>query len=229
MKYLRSSLLVQAAAMALAGTVWINGQDVNSVGTTAPVNQVVAPGSTAKLSLQVQLSSKLNEVGDPVVGILTEPVRDTDGRTAIPKGTEFTGRVTQIQPARRPQRQATMTVVFESMRMDYGVERISTVVTAIDDYANDEKLRARDDEGKVSGGRSGSRTVRNAGLGGGLGALGGAIIGAAGGGLGGLIGAASAGVVGGVLMTKGDDIRLSQGTILRIRFERELTLPVIPR
>ena len=36
-----------------------------------------------------------------------------------------------------------------------------------------------------------------------------------------------AGVIGGVLMTKGNDIRLNPGTILRIRFERELVLPVL--
>jgi len=190
-------------------------------------NQIIVQGAVAKLSLQTQLSSKLNEVGDQVTAILYEPVRDTDGRVAIPKGTEFSGRITQLQAARRSQKQATMTVVFETMRMAYGAERIATVVTAIDDYANDEKMKAQDDEGRVGAGRSGSRTARNAGIGGGLGSLGGMIIGAAGGGLGGMAGAAGAGVLGGVLMTKGNDIRLNPGTILRIRFERELVLPVL--
>lgn len=54
------------------------------------------------------------------------------------------------------------------------------------------------------------------------------IIGAAGGGLGAMAGAMGTGVLGGVLMTKGDDIRLNPGTILRIRFERDLALPVFP-
>ncbi len=188
-------------------------------------NVVVASGGTAKLSLQTQLSSKINEVNDEVIGVLYEPVRGADGRVAIPRGTEFVGRVTQVQAAKRPQKQATMTVVFETMRMSYGVEKIATIVTAIDDYANDEKLRAKDDEGKVGGGKSGKRTATNAGIGGGLGGLGGLIIGAAGGGLAGIAGAAGAGVIGGVLMTKGNDIRLSPGTILRIRFERDVAVP----
>jgi hypothetical protein len=34
------------------------------------------------------------------------------------------------------------------------------------------------------------------------------------------------GAAGGVLMTKGDDIRLEPGTIFRIRFDREVALPV---
>jgi hypothetical protein len=229
MKYQKSSLTIPTIIILLVGAVLAYGQDAPRESPGISANQLVASGTAARLSLQTQLSSKLNEVGDPVTAVLYEPVRDTDGRVAIPKGTEFTGRITQVQPARRPQRQATMTIVFESMRMGYGVERIATVVTAIDDYANDEKMRAKDEEGQVGAGRSGSRTARNAGIGGGLGSLGGMIIGAAGGGLGGVLGAAGAGVVGGVLMTKGNDIRLSPGTILRIRFDRELSLPVTDR
>jgi hypothetical protein len=188
---------------------------------------LVAQGSTAKLSLQTRLSSKLNEVGDEVIATLYEPVRGADGRVAIPRGTEFTGRVTQVQAAKRPQKEATMAVVFETMRMPYGVEKVTTVVTAIDDYANDSKMKSKDGEGQVGGGHSGERTAKNAGIGGGLGGLGGVIIGAAGGGLGGLAGAAGAGVLGGVLMTKGNDIKLEPGTILRIRFERDLALPAV--
>ncbi len=188
-------------------------------------NIVVTQGATARLSLQTQLSSKINEVGDEVIGVLYEAVRGSDGRIAIPRGTEFIGRVTQVQAAKRPQKEASMTIVFETMRMSYGTEKISTVVTAIDDYGNDEKMKAKNDEGKVGAGRSGGRTARNAGLGGGLGALGGMIIGAAGGGLGGVAGAIGVGAAGGVLMTKGNDIRLQSGTILRIRFEREVKVP----
>jgi hypothetical protein len=188
-------------------------------------NITLSQGSTAKISLQSQLSSKINEVNDEVIGVLYEAVRGSDGRVVIPRGTEFIGRVTQVQAAKRPQKEASMTIVFETMRMSYGTEKIATVVTAIDDYANDEKLRSKDDEGKVGGGRSGKRTATNAGIGGGLGSLGGLIIGAAGGGLAGIAGAAGAGVIGGVLVTKGNDIKLAPGTILRIRFERDLALP----
>lgn len=188
-------------------------------------NIIVAQGTSAKLSLQSQLSSKINEVGDEVIGVLYEPVRSADGRIAIPRGTEFIGRVTQVQAAKRPQREATMTIVFETMRMSYGTEKIATVVTAIDDYANDEKMRAKNDEGKVGGGKSGSRTAKNAGIGGGIGSLGGVIIGAAGGGIGGVVGGIGGGVLGGVLMTKGNDIKLAAGTILRVRFEHDVSLP----
>ncbi|HEX5085022.1 MAG TPA: hypothetical protein VFY40_23535, partial [Blastocatellia bacterium] len=69
------------------------------------------------------------------------------------------------------------------------------------------------------------RTARHAGIGGGLGSLGGIIAAGAGAGLPGLAGGIGAGVLGGVLTTKGNDIRLEPGTILRIKFERSVSLP----
>jgi len=191
------------------------------------VNVVIDEGVQARLSLQTQLSSKLSEVGDQVTAVLYEPIRSSDGRIAIPRGTEFFGRVTQVKAAKRPQKEATMTIVFETMRMSYGTEKVATVVTAIDDFANDEKYRSKSDEGKVGGGKSGGRTAGNAGKGAGLGGVGGLIIGAAGGGLAGIATAVGVGAAGGVLMTKGNDIKLDSGTILRIRFERPVTLPAL--
>ena len=143
-----------------------------ALGQTQDDNTVLPEGTTAKVSLQTQLSSKINDVGDEVLGVLYEPVRSADGRVAIPKGTELRGRVTQVQPAKKPQKQASITIVFDTMHMPYGSEKISTVVMAIDDYANDEKLKSQSDEGKVEGGHSGGKTARNAGLGGALGSIG---------------------------------------------------------
>ncbi len=223
MRKLFSITMLVATLLIVSGLA--QAQTENTETTTNNANIIVAQGATAKLSLQSQLSSKISEVGDEVIAVLYEPVRSADGRIAIPRGTEFIGRVTQVQAAKRPQKEATMTIVFETMRMSYGTEKISTVVTAIDDFANDEKMRSKDDEGKVGGGKSGGRTAKNAGIGGGIGSLGGVIIGAAGGGLGGVIGGVGGGVLGGVLMTKGNDIKLAPGTILRVRFEHEVALP----
>jgi hypothetical protein len=203
----------------IALSCMLSGLSLAALGQTQGDNTVVPEGTTAKVSLQTQLSSKINDVGDEVLGVLYEPVRSADGRVAIPLGTEFRGRVTQVQPAKKPQKQASITIVFDTMHMPYGSEKVSTVVMAIDDYANDEKLKSQNDEGKVEGGHSGGKTARNAGLGGALGSIG-AI-----GGLGGWAIGSGVGAVGGVLMTKGKDIRLQPGTVLRIRFDREVKLP----
>lgn len=215
------------AAMLIGLGVVAKAQDDNKrpEENKNPDNITIPEGKLAKLSLQTRLSSKLSEVGDEVTAVLYEPVRGEDGRVAIGRGTEFIGRVTQVQAAKRPQKQATMTVVFDTMRMSYGTEKVSVTIMAIDDYANDEKLKSKNDEGKVGGGHSGGRTAKNAGIGGGLGSLGGIIAGRAGAGLGGFAGGIGAGVLGGVLMTKGNDIKLEPGTILRIKFERPVTIP----
>lgn len=225
MKRLLSIALFAVTLMSLG--VIANAQDENKSPdeTKNPDNVTIPEGKIAKLSLQTRLSSKLSEVNDEVVAVLYEPVRGEDGRVVIARGTEFIGRVTQVQAAKRPQKEATMTVVFDTMRMSYGTEKVSVTILAIDDYANDEKLKSKNEEGKVGGGHSGGRTARNASIGGGLGTLGGIVAAGAGAGLPGLAGGIGAGVLGGVLTTKGNDIRLEPGTILRIKFERPVTVP----
>ncbi len=188
---------------------------------------VVAEGTKARLELQTPLNSKLSEVGDSVIALLDDDVRDKDGRIAIPKGAEFSGRVTQVKPAGRPQRQATMTVVFETVRLASGIEPISAVITAIDNHDEERKLKAKNDAGKVDGGLSDERSMRNAANGLRAGLMGGAIVGVVGGRspLTALRAGLVVGIVGGVLFSKGNDIRLPAETILRIRFVSPLTLP----
>jgi hypothetical protein len=216
--------LLVGLLVSLSGSVFAQTTpETTNSDANAAHNITISEGTNARISLQSQLSTKISEVGDEVVGVLYESIRSSDGRVAIPRGTEFIGRVTQVQAAKRPQKQATITITFEQMRMSYGVEKVATIVTAIDDYANDEKYKSKDEEGKVGGGRSGSRTGRNAGTMGGIGgAIGGAI-----GGLGGVLGGAGIGALGGVLMSKGNDIKLAPGTVLRVRFERPVSLPAL--
>jgi hypothetical protein len=226
MKRLLSSFFFISMMISVSLLARAQDENNNASANTNNGNVTIAEGTLAKVSLQTKLSSKINEVGDEVIGVLYEPVRASDGRIAIPRGAEFVGRVTQVKAAKKPQKEATMTVLFETMRMPYGIEKIATTITAIDDYANDEKLRSKNEEGKVGGGRSGGRTARNAGLGGSLGALGGIVLGRGGAGIGTIAGAIGVGAAGGVLMTKGDDIRLEPGTIFRIRFDRDIALPL---
>ncbi len=191
---------------------------------------VVGEGVTVRLALQTPLSSKLNEVGDPVRAVLYDDLY-VEGHLVLKRGTEFLGRVTHVKPARRGQRQAEMAIAFDRVKTSYGLEEIATRITAIDDYAHDRKLKG-DGEGVVRGGRSAGRTVGNVLRGARLGAYGAtaAIL------LGQSRGAARAGgiavvggMAGGLLLTKGSEIRLSPGTILRVRFERPMTLPIMDR
>ncbi|HYV05519.1 MAG TPA: hypothetical protein VFB82_13080, partial [Blastocatellia bacterium] len=107
----------------------------------------VEPETKAKVVLQTRLSSKLNEVGDQVSVVLDEPIY-VDSQLVIPRGTEFHGRVTQVTPARRGQKAASMAIAIERIAMPWGEEPVAVVLTSIDDWDKNEKLKANE-EGKV--------------------------------------------------------------------------------
>jgi hypothetical protein len=185
----------------------------------------IEPETRARLVLQSQLNSKLNEPGDPVTAVLDEPVY-VNGNLVLQRGTEFRGRVTEATPAGRGQKNGKIGLIFEQVRMPWGDEAVAVAITAIDEWNRDEKMKA-DDEGKVTGNRSGGRTAENVERG--------AVIGSAGalatvlmGGGGPAAGAGIAGgMLGGLLLTKGGDVRVGPGAIFRIKFAKPLTLPVI--
>ena len=192
----------------------------------------IQPGAAVQLVLKDHLSSRLNEVGDTFAAELKEPAY-ADGQLVLPRGAEFLGRVTQVKPAARMEQSSQMTIVFDRVVVPWGEEPVSLMLTAIDDWSKDQKLKA-DNEGQVKGGHSGDATLRNVERGGRLGSLGaGSVIligrgaGAGPGVLGAGGGAIAGGMLGGVLMTKGDDVRLTPGTLFRVKFVKPLTLPVL--
>ncbi|HLG15986.1 MAG TPA: hypothetical protein VJH03_15995 [Blastocatellia bacterium] len=189
----------------------------------------IEPETKARLVLQSHLSSKLNEPGDTVTAVLYEPIY-VDGLLVLARGTEFHGRVTEVIPAKRPQKTGKITLLFDRLAMPWGEEPVSILITAIDDWDSNQKLTA-DTEGKVKGAGNGGKTVENVERGARIGGAGaGIIVLSTGGGPGGLAaGAASlgAGMLGGLLLTKGGEVRVSPGAIFRIKFVKPITLPVI--
>ena len=181
----------------------------------------------ARIVLQTQISSKLNEAGDPISAVLDEPVY-VNSDLVMPRGTEFIGRITQATPAGRGQKNGQISIIFEQVRMSWGEVPVAVMLTAIDDWKNDEKMKAND-EGKVSGNRSGERTAKNVERGatiGGAGALATVLMGGAGPAAGAALGG---GLLGGLLLTKGGDVRVSPGAVFRIKFVKPITLPVVQR
>jgi hypothetical protein len=184
----------------------------------------IEPETKFKVTLQTQLSSKLSEVGDTVVATIDEPLY-VNGEQIVPRGTTIHGRVTAVKAAGRPHKTGQMSIIFDQIAMPWGQEPISVVLTSVDDWDNDKKLKAND-EGKVSGGKQGEKTVDNMVRGGSLGgATAGIIILSGGGGAAGA-GALGGGLLGGVLLTKGAEVRLNPGTMFRLKFIKPLTLPV---
>ena len=199
-----------------------------------PVRDVTIPAEAkARLTLQSQIHSKLSEVGDTVTATLTEPIY-VEGELVLPRGTEFQGRILSIEPAKRRQRSSHISITFERVVTASGVMPIAAQVTAIDDWDNEESIKA-DNQGKMKGGHQGTKTIDNMRKGTSLGLsasfIGALLAGSAGAsgrqafGVGGI--GMAAGMIGGILLTKGREIRLAQGAILRIRFLKAATLPVV--
>jgi hypothetical protein len=214
MKKLLSAALFFAAI--LFSSLCVNAQTAREA--------TIEPETKFKVTLQTQLSSKLSEVGDPVVATIDEPIY-VNGETVVARGTEIRGRVAAVRPAGRPHKEGQMSIIFERIGMPWGEEPITVVLTSVDDWNNDKKMKAND-EGKVSGGKQGKETVDNMVRGGSLGGATAGIILLSGGGGAAGAGALGGGLLGGVLLTKGSEVRLQPGTQFRLKFIKPLTIPV---
>jgi hypothetical protein len=220
MKKLTSVCLTMAAALTIATPTL----------PQAAREVTIEPETKARLVLQSRLSSKLNEVGDTITAVLYEPIY-VNGLLAMPRGTEFHGRVTAVKPARRTRKQGEIAIIFDRVVMPWGEEPVSVLITAIEDWDKNEKLKA-DQEGKVKGGGRDKETVENVVRGGQIGGLGASTVILAGRSAGAATAGAAmigGGLLAGLLLTKGGDVRLEPGAVFRIKFTKPLTLPTSPQ
>jgi len=184
----------------------------------------IEPETKARIVLQTPLSSKLSEVGDTIVAILYEPIY-VNGLLVLPRGTEFHGRVTLVTPAKRPQKNGKIGIIFDRVSLSWGQEPVSVSFTSIDDWDKDEKLKSND-EGEVKGNRKGKDTAENVVTGGAIGGAGAGVLVLSGGGLGAGAAAIGGGMLAGLLLTKGGEVAVKPGAMFRIKFDKPLTLPV---
>ncbi|QQS46740.1 MAG: hypothetical protein IPM66_23100 [Acidobacteriota bacterium] len=198
--------------------------------------EIIPEGTVIQLSLTDPLSSKLNEPGDRVTATVRNDVT-VDGRTLLPKGTEISGRVTQVQPAGRPFKGGQLHITFERAIIDGQPYKLSAIIQSASDFSRDEKVKS-DSEGTLKGGTDGGKTLSNVMTAGGLGTLGAMVVILAssrgGGGFGGFgIGragsVAGASVIGGsmiagLLLTKGKEVRLDSSSIIRLKLARPIVI-----
>jgi hypothetical protein len=203
-------------------------------GQSIDQGTIIPEGTEIQLTLREPLSSKLNEPGDEVIATLRRDVV-ADGFTYLRQGTEFIGRVTMAQSARRPFKGGQLHIAFQRVRIDGREQKLSAVIKSASNFARDEKIKG-DSEGTLKGGKDGGKVIQNVGIGAGLGGLGATIIilasadGRGFGGFGGIGGGGSAaaasalggGAVAGMLLTKGKEVRLDPNTIIRLKLERPL-------
>ncbi len=185
----------------------------------------IEPETKAKIILQSRLSSKLSEPGDPITAVLDEPLY-VGGQLVLPRGTEFMGRVTQVTAAKRPQKQGSIAIAFERIALSYGEEPVAVVVTSVDDWDKNEKLKA-DSEGNVKGGHRGEKTAENVQRGGVIGGAGAGVVILSGGSYGAGAASLGGGLLAGLFLTKGGEVVVNPGAVFRVKFVKPVTLPVV--
>ncbi len=164
------------------------------------------------------LGSRSSHVGDRFTATVTIPVY-VNGRTAIPAGSKVEGRVTQVTPAKRMSKSGSIAIDFDTLIFPNG-SRVALVGSLTSD---DPEMRDQiDDEGRVSGDAD-KRNVVFVGGGGAIGAVLGGIAGGSKGAVLGGIAGAGAGIAG-VLLSKGEEAEVPQGTPFGINLRQPLEI-----
>ena len=184
----------------------------------------VRAGTKFKASLQTPISSKLSEVGDTIAITLFEPVA-IDDRHALPRGTEMRGKVTFVKRPGRVKGKAEVYALFNELTTDYGSEAIMVSIDSADDFTHEEKIKT-DEEGKLKANSDLGDDFGKAAKGAGVASLGTAPVAIATDNVGAAIAGPAAGAIAGLLLTRGKDIRLAVGTLFRMKFDKDLILPV---
>jgi hypothetical protein len=183
---------------------------------------IIAAGTKFKVSLATPLSSKLTEVGDNVIVTLSEPLR-IDAFHCLKRGTELNGTVTSNTRSGRVKGRAEMMVLIDKLVTDTGYKQVVVSIVTADDSVQDEKVKA-DEEGKLKANRDTGGDVDKALKGAGVGSIATVPVAIATGSPAAAIAGPAVGALVGILFTRGKEIRLPAGTILRMKFDKDFQM-----
>ncbi|HEU0004792.1 MAG TPA: hypothetical protein VFS12_02270 [Terriglobia bacterium] len=184
----------------------------------------IPSGTKFKTRLETPISSKLSEVGDTIIVTLLEPMA-IDAQHVLPRGTEMTGKVTFVKRAGKVKGRAEVYALINELTTNYGSEPIHVSIDAADDVANDEKIRT-DEEGKLKSNNNLGDDVEDAARGASLGSLATTPVAIATDSVGAAIAGPAVGAIAGLLLSRGKEVRLPVGTVFRMKFDKDLTVPV---
>jgi len=183
----------------------------------------IPSGTRFKTRLETPISSKLSEIGDKIIVTLLEPLV-IDEHHVLPRGTEMTGKVTFVKRPGRVKGRAEVYALINELTTSYGSEPIQVSIDAADDIANDEKIRT-DEEGKLKSNKDLGHDLGKATQGAAIGSLATTPVAIATESVGPAIAGPAAGAIAGLLLSRGKEVRLAAGTVFRMKFDKELTLP----
>ena len=173
----------------------------SSSRSTSSAKGVVPVGAELDVRLQTTLNSGTAKVEDRFEATTLIDL-EQDGGVLIPAGSTVRGVVTDVKPAGRVERKGSLTLSFDQVTVNGRSYPIRGTVTQTMEAGGYKQDAGKIGTGAVIGGIIGGI------LGGGKGALAGVLIG--GGGV--------------VAATEGQDVDLKPGTVLRMRFDSELSL-----
>lgn len=180
----------------------------------------VKTGTTLRVRIDTELSSKTARIGDTFSSTTVDPVYSSGGVLLIPDGSTVYGRVNAVTPAHKNGNPGSIDVGFTSVVLpNKRKAAINGTLTALESGET-----KSDNEGTASVKKTSNRNVKFIGGG----AAGGAIIGGiAGGGKGAAIGA-GVGALGGLIakkVSKGDEAEVKSGTEFGVILNRAISLP----
>jgi hypothetical protein len=217
--FLALSALAQTSAPQSAGDV------SQSTPAAAGRTMTIPAGTQVLLHLKSPIDTKSAHIGDGVYCQTSFPVT-IENVMVIPAGTYVKGEIARVQRAGRIKGRAQILFHFNTMIFPNGYT--VDLPGALKSEPGATNSTVSDEEGTV---KANSQKGKDAGTIAGAGATGG-VIGAVatgtpkGAGIGGLAGAAVG--IGEVLFTRGQDVRIEQGTSLEMTLQRALTVDVSP-
>jgi len=161
----------------------------------------VPAGTELSIRLDQALSSQTAAVEDIVQAELLRAVR-VNGEVAIPAGSEIRGIVRHSQAAQRLQRPGRLELDFDALYVENTRVDLRTSVVALQDENATRERTEKAGIGAVLGGVIGGLLKGRTG----------AVIGVLAGG-------------GAVVAQRGEDVELPEGTVLKVRLEKALTVP----
>jgi hypothetical protein len=183
---------VQQAAAALRGD--IDGALDRGAPRDSGQDAEIPAGTEFEVSLDQPLSSRTARIEDRAEATTLDPIM-VAGREVVPAGTPLSGIVSDVQTAERVQKDGRLTLDFRSLDLEGAATSIRTSVVSVSE--------------QHSGGSSAKK--------GGLGALLGGVLGGVVGGKQGVLLGAVVGGGGTLAATKGENVELPEGTVLRLR------------
>jgi hypothetical protein len=216
-----------AILLLVASVVGVSAQ-TNVASVTAAsepaLRQITIPaGTQVLLHLKSPIDTKSAKVGDGVYCQTSFPVTQ-DNVAVIPAGTYVKGQIAEVKRAGRVKGRAEILFHFNTLIFPNGYT--IDLPGALENAPGSQNSTVADKEGTVKADSQKGKDAGTVAKTGATGAVVGAVAsGAKGAGIGGLAGAAVG--LGQVLFTRGQDVRIDQGTALEMVLQRPLTVDIV--